>query len=233
MQNLRIPYVQDVARLTRPTVEETIVELIKHYQGSPVFNYQTVCKICRPLFSGNLTLNAAIQACMTRGSPLGRKFNADVAAYVWESSQDRNTMCFDVSPRDYAIRSDIRIGVAPLFYFVENGKVYFYWLQPRRGHNLNKEQLGVLGSIIKSTFIVDDFEQADIEILDLSAPPGSRERTVQIHTLSNLPILAPDALEAKLSIFAQAYDAVCKMEIKQPERPQKKPDDRQPGLFGD
>jgi hypothetical protein len=227
MLPLTPPSSLDVVRLIRPTVEETMDGLKRYYEKPPQWGYGPAKTIAKPVFSGELSVEAAVEGCRRRGNPLGRDSNAEVAGLVWEAAQGRSFQCFDLSKRPFAIRQDLKFWVDPLFFFVERGRVKIFWLQPRRGFYPTLEGFGTLAVIIRMTFI-DDFDEFDLELLDLSVPPGSKKRVPRTLGFSVLPQLSEDDVRAALERFAQAYDCVRDMGVQRPER-RPRPSDIRPG----
>ena len=80
--------------------------------------------------------------------------------------------------------------------------VHVFWLQPWKVFNLTEEQLGILASVIRQAFVVDDFEGAQFHLLDTSADGEDGQRTPQVFGFDDLPILAEDALKAAFDRFA-------------------------------
>lgn len=231
MKPLSVPPIHDVVRLVASPEGSTVASLRDYYNGGGSFNYVPVRKLARALVSGKLTKNAAMLSCLSKGSPSGRKQNAEVAELVWEWSRKHDFRCFDIKPRPYKIRADLEIPVKLDFYFVQGGKVYFFWLQPRKTYALNTQQFGILATVIRQLFAIDDFEGAKLQILDLSAPDGSDVRSTQVHSFDSLPMLTDEKLEQYLGDFAKAYDLLTDEGFEPKKRQYKKPQDDQGQLF--
>lgn len=225
MLPLTPPSALDVVRLIRPTLEETTDSLKRYYEKPPQWGYGPARAMAKPVFSGEISIEAAVQGCRNRGNPLGRESNAEVARFVWSAAQGRSFQCFNLSKRPFAIRQDLRFWVDPLFFFVEDRRVKIFWLQPRRGFYPTLEGFGTLAVIIRMTF-ADEFDAFDLELLDLSVPSGSKERIPRTLGFSTLPQLSDDVVRDALARFAQAYDSVSNMGIQRPERRPRPSDDR-------
>jgi hypothetical protein len=181
--------------------------------------------MARPVYSGELSLQAATERCRTGGNPLGRRSNAEVAEHIWAAAQGRSFQCHPLTPRPFGIRSDLSILIDPLFFFVEAGLVKVFWLQPRRQFSPTLEGLGTLGAMIRMTF-ADEFEAFDLELLDLSVPDGEEQRVRRVYRFAALPLLADAAVTAALQRFADAYDKVREMGVTRPASRRRRPDDR-------
>jgi len=225
MAALKLPALQDMARIIRPTVHETSKELVVYYEGRPPFSYDFVRRMAKSLFSGEVSLGQVQKSCELRVHPAGRKQNSEVSELVWQAAQGRSFMCHDLSPRKFYIQKEQAIFVRPLFYFVENGVVKILWLQPRRRYGLSVNQLGILGSVIRHTFLVDDWAEATVQILDCSCPEGGSARALQMYEIEDLPILPDDKLLAAFEILLTAYNELVQSGYQRPvRRPKEKPD---------
>lgn len=233
MMILPVPSIQDVARLVCPTVPETVEKLKGYYAASGPFSYDHAKRVAKLLYSGEISLDAAMFGCLTTGNPLGRQSNAEVVKHIWRAAQGRELLCYALSRRQFKIHRDLSIGVHPPFYFVENLRPKLYWLQPRRRYALTAEQLGILASVIKMAFVVDDFEEAgaELELFDVSIPQGGSERAPRILNFSDLPLLSESGLQDALERFAEAYFQACELGIERAARRKGKRDDRQRPLF--
>lgn len=225
MKRLNIPSVQDVSRIIGPSDSETVDALIKYYDGTAGnFNYSLSQKIARFVFTHQTTQEMYLQACVRERSKAGRAQNAEVLNFVWHAGAVRKSTSYELKPKVFPIRQDIQIKVNPAFYFVENRKANIFWLQPRRRFALNDTQLGLLASIIRMSYLVDDFQEVGLNLLDLSVPEGSTEREMKMFQLDSLPLVSIAETEALLQRFARAYDTVCASGLQRKQPKPKQPD---------
>jgi len=232
MKRLNIPPIQDISRIVGATDKETLAALIKYYSADAgSFNYSLSQKISRFVFARETTLDMAYQACARERTEAGRNQNQEVLKLVWDAGSERRIRSYEVAPKVFSIRQDLQIKVSPSFYFVENNRANVFWLQPRRHFALNNTQLGLLASILRMTFLIDDFQDVGLELLDLSVTEGNKERQMRTLPLDSFPLLQLSEVEVLLQRFARAYDTVTVMGIqrkkRKPRRPQAGPD-----LFG-
>lgn len=202
----KLPHLPHIAKVIRPTVEETVKALHKLDQGNPPFSYRPVLNMAHPLYSGQITLKAVLSACAQIPHPQGAKSNAEVAKVLWEDAQRMHYMCHPLKDKFFHIRHDLTIPVRPKFYFVKDGVPHIFWLQPWKVFELTEEQHGIIASVIKDTFAVDDFEAAKLYMLDTSASDERSERQPEVYGFNDLPILSYDQLKAAFDRFAAAYD---------------------------
>ena len=208
MKKLPSLELQDIVRVIRPSVSETEQALRDHWSSVAPFNYELVRRLSIALSKGDVPLSQVEAACARLRNKAARKPNADVARLLWRHLYGRSLFVHHLDKRLFPLRRDLGIWVKPIFYYVENGRVVIFWLQPRKTYALTDEQLGVLSSVIRRTFIVDDFEAADIEILDLSAPAGANDRATRVFSLESFKSISDEDLLSAFSRFAAAYDQV-------------------------
>ena len=170
-------------------------------------------------------------ACRKLKVPLGAKCNAEVVDIMWRAAREAAYLCHPLSDRLFPIRRDLAIPVRPRFYFVMDGVAQIFWLQPWKVFDLTEEQLGILASVIKQTFVVDDFAEAELYLLDTSADDKEGPRRPRIFGFNDLPILSDEQLTAAFDRYAAAHDIFVSQRKPRPERKRPEADPRQPKLF--
>lgn len=206
-------------KVLRPTVAAIEAELHRLDADLPPFSYDPASRIAFPLYSGQITLKAALDACQRIKSPLGARCNAEVVEIMWRDAQQASFFCHRLKARLFPIRRDLVIPVWPRFYFVRSDLVRLFWLQPWKVFDLTEEQLGVLASVIKLAFVVDDFEDAQLYLLDTSAAYATAVRRPRVFDFADLPLLSQKTLTAAFDRFALAYDAFVRNRKPRPQRP--------------
>lgn len=206
-----LPPLHDFVRAYDPTLEGTVRRLLDYYDRTPGgFNYNPVRQVSRSAFSHSVVQSQIRTAMLLRGIPSGRKQNLEVADHVWAAGEGRSVACYPLSHGRFPVRRDLSIRVPADFLFVETKKPHVFWFQPRRSFALTQLGLGVIASVFRMTFLVDDLSEAGVELLDVSAPHGVRLH-VQ-YTLETLPMLSDAEVTAVLQQLVQAYDEICAME---------------------
>jgi hypothetical protein len=231
---LPIPPLQDVVRLTGHNVGSTIDNLRQYYgRTGSNWSYGPSKKLARVVFSSSIPREAAVRACGSTGNKLGRPYNEEVGGLIWDAAQGRgDLMCHPLSPQQLNLRPDFSITVDPLFFFRENGRSTLFYLQPRRGHVPGCDGLRMIASTIMSRFAVDQLRDADLLLLDLSAPEGCKERSIKPYTLADLPLLSTEEMEASFQRFVDAHDFLVAEGVTRKERRKQPPRDRGDDLFG-
>lgn len=230
MSTFKLPSIQHVARAIRPSIAEIKRELHGIDRADPFMSYVLSRKLAHGLYSGDLSLSAALNACGRQKSRQGKISNAEVAKALWADAQHREVYCHPLRSRKYAIRHDLMITVNPGFYFVEDGLVKIFWLQPWKTFELNEEQLGVLATVIRDTFAVDDFEGAHLHMLDVSAQ-GAGARSVKIYDFPDLPTLSSMQMKRTFDRFASAYDEFIGERVPKARRPRPSAETEQLDIF--
>lgn len=223
----RTPSLPHVAKAVRPTVDETLAEIRRIDTGKPPpFNYGAAWRLAYAIYSRAISKTAALKACESCGE-VGSVYNAEVVEALLENAPSKEHFCHPLKPRLFPIRQDLAIPVNPKFYFVENDEVFIFWLQPWRTFEFSTESLGVLASVIRLTYAVDDFENAKLHLVDTSAPGPKKPRETKVFGFDDLPLLTHAELTSALGRFAGAYDIHLTTRAPRAERPRKRPDDPQ------
>lgn len=231
MSYSRLPSLPHVAKAIRHSVEDTVKQLHRLDAGNPPFSYDLSWRLAFRLYSGVVSLDSALEACRRIKAPLGARCNAEVVRMLWQDAQRTSYFCHPLKDRLFPIRRDLLIPVRPRFYFVKDGAVHLFWLQPWKTFDLTEEQLGLLASVIKQTFAIDDFEGARLYLLDTSADEESGQRSAQVFGFDELPMLGDEALKLAFDRFAAAYDIFSAERKPKPERRRPEGDEVQPRLF--
>lgn len=231
---LPIPPLQDVVRLTGHNVETTAANLRHYYRTTgAVWGYSPAKRVARTVFSSSISRQAAVRACGSTGNKLGRPYNEEVGGLIWDAAQGRgDLLCHPLSPQKLNLRPDFAISVDPLFFFRENGRTTLFYLQPRRGHVPGRDGLRMIASTIMSLFAVDQLSDADLLLLDLSAPEGCKERSIKPYTLADLSLLKSGEMEAFFQRFVDAHDILTAEGVTRKERRKQPPRDLGDDLFG-
>ena len=231
MSYARLQSLPHIAKSIQPSAEGILRRLHELDRRKPTWSYDLSWRLAVPLYSGRISQAAALKACRKIKDSVGAKSNAEVVSILWDDAQRASYLCHPLKDRLFPIRHDLVIPVRPRFYFVKDGSVHLFWLQPWKRFELTEEQLGILASVIKQTFVVDDFEDANLYLLDTSADEGDEKRSPEVFGFDDLPLLSDDALKAAFDRFAVAYDIFVAERQPKAERPRPELDQRQQRLF--
>jgi hypothetical protein len=224
VNHLPIPAAQDIVRIVASSADETERRLTEYYtEAGAAFNYSLSQRLSSIVYSHSMPLAHALSACQLEPTRQGAKQNAKVIELIWDAGNDRTIIPYKLQAKTFRIRRDLGIRVAPPFYFVENGSPQVFWLQPRKTHSPSGTQFGLLAAIIRSTFLVDDFAELGLEILDLSSFTGTKFRQTRILRIEDLVLPSPNDVQAAMQLFANAYDRVKSKGVEKKRRTSKRP----------
>lgn len=232
MSKLRPPAFHDIARMIGRDADETEANLYSYYTNpfGAFFNYRRSQVLSRFAFGRMLPLEQILQGCQAERTEQGKNCNTEVLRLLWERSANRSVKVFTLAPKYLNIRKDLNIRVSPPFYFVEGEKAYVFWLQPRKGFAYNVGQLGLLASMVKATFLRDDFREVGFELCDMSGPEG-KDREPHTYHLESLNIISEDETREKLQLFAIAYDRCVARGVERSKRAPREQPPSGPDLF--
>lgn len=226
-----LPASHDLVRLDRSTEAETVEAVLSHLRRSrPPWNYELARKMAPAALAGELPLSALEKACKSaRTTEIGRKANFEVLEAIRTHGIGRSIQCYRMADGYLKATKDVTIKIAADFYYVEDGIPKVLWLQPRRSYSLNQPQLGTFCTLLRMTLLRGDFADADVEILDLSASPGTT-RAPRVMSVRELPYVSQEQADLAVARVVNAYEAIKKMELvwdgrKPPKKP--RPSDQQ------
>ena len=83
-------------------------------------------------------------------------------------------------------------------YLVRDGKPVFQYPYPRTAP-LQKKQVRVMTHLIRAAYCIDDFEDADVELIEMSKPDRSTKRQCLVHSVNNHPPFAEGEMEEEIA----------------------------------
>lgn len=233
MSRLRLPAFHDIARIIGRDADETESKLYEYYANpfAAPFSYRYARSAAPYAFGRKLPLQQILDVCRRERTPQGRKSNEDVIKLLWQLGEGRSVQTYELAPKFLNIRKDLTIRVALPFYFVEKGKAYASWLQPRKTYAPNVGGLALLASMVKNAVLVEDFQDVGFEMFDMSAPTPKADRAPTTYHLESFRVLSEAELNEKLQLVAVAYDRLVARGVQRSQRTPKQQPPAGPDLF--
>lgn len=152
----------------------------------------------------------SLPGCLAEPTAIGRTANSDLVRAAAPLAFGRNTQVFDLSPRKFAFGKDRFAGYRIPFFFVENGVVYVYHLQPRKNAGPDFDELGMVATIVKTYLLDVEFYglNCDVEFVDAGTFPGEKVRFPRKYSLSDLRLWSDRRLSDRLTMISEALDIV-------------------------
>lgn len=229
MKKLPTPPVPVLARAQGDTVAELVDWFVDYFnEGGVYFNYRRGTRITRAAYKGMHSLPLLVAGCQGESTAVGRSANADMVRHAAPIAFGRTTQVFDLTPRRFPFGRDRFAAYRIPFFFVENGIIKTYFVQPTKGIVFDKKMLGMIATIIKRYLLDAEFfgQRCDIELVDIGAPDG-KVRMPRRYSLADLPLWSDRQLENRLTMLVEALDIVASGErvVRRPRaQPRPEPD---------
>lgn len=236
MTDLRCtPSVQHAVTLICGTVEETVAEMEKLDGRIIPFSLNPARRLMKPLMEG-FPLDWAIRQIKADPHKKNIAPNIGLITAFAPYAEQKTIPWFRECPTGiyYPIGNGIVIPVNPTGFWHQNGKFRVLWPQCWKGRNLTKKQRAIFNTILRESFFVGDFKNADLEWVDLSEKVPKQGRSLEVLPGESLGSVDKTELAFYMDTLTKAYEIY---QAKKPARKagekRKKKDDNNPSLFDD
>jgi len=191
MSKLPTPPVPDICRAEGETVPELVSWFVHYFEEeSCPWNYRRGTRITKTSYRGLHRLDLLLAGCDQERTKQGRKSNRELVQLAAPLAFGRNTQVFDLPPRRFHFGRDRNAAYRVPFFFVENGIIKLYFVQPRKHNGPDYRALCMVGTIQKKYLLDTEFygQRADVEFVNIGALEKGSPRVVQTYALARLDL---------------------------------------------
>lgn len=227
---LPTPSVPDLACIEGETLSQVIEWLTEYYEGAGCpWSYRVGTTAIKAAYKGIDRLDLLLASCQQIKSKQGRSSNNEIIQLAAPKAFGRSIQVFDLPPRKFAFGRKRHAGYRIPFFFVEDGIVKLYYLQPRKEHGPSSDQLGMVAKIHKQYLLDSEFfgQASNVEYVNLGALEKKGPRVVRTHSLGTLNVWSDERLEDRLTLISEALD---QMEARGTVKSRRRPVRPDPGM---
>ena len=205
------PPVPDLARAKGETVPELVEWFVDyHEEGGCPWNYRNGTKITKASYKGLHRLDLLLAGCEKEKTKQGRKSNRELVELAAPLAFGRSTQVFDLPARRFHFGRDRNAAYRIPFFFVENGIIKVYFLQPRKNNGPNIDELGMIATIQKRYLLDTEFygNPVDVEFVSLGSSMEGGPRVLGSYSLEKLKLWSDKRLADRLTAISEALDII-------------------------
>ncbi|GLS29486.1 hypothetical protein SAMN04488498_11280 [Mesorhizobium albiziae] len=205
------PSVPEIVRVDTSSLNSAVAHLISALEPTGGnFNYLDGTKRVRSAHKGLHDLKALMSASPSRAKMVGHAHNMDVVRLAAPNAFGRKTSVFNLPPRKLPYGGDRLASYRLPFFFVEEGSVKGYFLQPRKNTHFTTEQYGLMATVVKRNLLDTEFygERVEFEVVDVSRKVNDNERSLSVYTLSELQLWSEADVAQHFRVVAAALNII-------------------------
>ena len=210
-RQLPTPSVPDLACIEGETFAAVIESLTAYYEGDGCpWNYRVGTRAIKLAYKGFDRLDLLLASCQQIKNKQGRISNDEIIQLAAPKAFGRATQVFDLPARKFSFGRKRRAAYRVPFFFVEDGIVKLYYLQPRKQRGPTTDQLGMVAKIHKQYLLDTEFfgQPSNVEYVNLGALEKNGPRVVRTHVLESLNLWSDQRLEDRLTLISEALDKI-------------------------
>lgn len=201
----RTPSVQHAIALIKNTVADTVLEMEKLDAADIRITLNPGRRMFKPMMEGQ-SLAWAISQLKLDSRKKSISANVGLVSAFKDYAQSKSVRWFrECESYGYPIGDSIIIPVRPAGFWVENGKFHVLWPQCWKGRTLDTTQRSLLNTILRATFFVGDFSEAELEWVDMCERAGKKGRGLEVLSSEELGSVSQVDLADHLNILSSAF----------------------------
>lgn len=209
MSTLKVPSLQHLARIWRPTPEGVEKELLRLARNKPLFSYEILKNVPFDFLYFKVPKEQVARGIERKERRLSIRNNLlDIVALL-------HSHCSSITPefvlpvglQYYSLARNLRIPFSPTLMYRENGQTFFPWFIYWRDNPLTMEQYSLFVTLVEEMLRQDPaLEGAKLQIVDISAPSKKDPRKLEVLDTDSLPRLSDSEKREKLAIFVEGFE---------------------------
>lgn len=201
----------EIARIDTSTEESAIAHIVSALTPSDGgFNYLDATKRIKVAYNGLHRLDLLTQITQANAAKVGQVYNVQVVKLAAPNAFNRKTKVVEIGPRKFHYGEGRDASYRAPFFFLENGVVKLYYLQPRKNTIFSRGNYELYVSIVKKFLLDTEFfgEHTDVEIVDVSEKAKGQGRTLQTFSMSDFEVWSDAKIASHLNVVLKALEFV-------------------------
>ena len=138
------------------------------------------------------------------------EMNLTASKLLFDFVRERNYRATYYPVQDFYVGPHRSVPIGISFYVTEGDRLLFHFPHPRH-NSLSDRAVQILGSIMYHAYAQGDYENAEIEVIDLGCPPKSKQRQPRIRYIPRDKILDLSKLKEEIqTVYALLWELATK-----------------------
>ncbi len=208
MSKIKVPSLQHLARNWRDDPQQIKRLLVSLVENGPTFNYNPLFAAVRDMLIFRQPYTEIAEGIRRTVKRAGVRDNLLGVLPLIRDYFDCVNPAFvqAVERRYYPVGRGLMVPFDPPLIYGEGGRLHFPWFSFWRSNPLAGARLSLFVSVVEDVLLQDpELEDADLVILDFSAPKSNQPRDLRVIDARDIPRLSDETKVEMLSIFAEGY----------------------------